>query len=101
MMKSLLKRSASLRVFRVIAIVLLIAGLAPVQKFTWHGEAEGSAIREWSVGVVSPLASLRQTGEGPLSDIRWNTPKARLHLLSWSALFVLLGVALSCRPSRS
>jgi hypothetical protein len=84
----------------MIAIVLFIAGLAPVQKFTWHAEAEGSAVREFGVGVVSPLASLRQTGEGSLSDIRWNTPKARLHLISWSALFVLLGVALICRPFR-
>jgi hypothetical protein len=87
-------RTLNARTLRVAALFVLLVGVIPTQQFKWEAHSHGTAVRNWQLGLSSPVISLHQTGVGPLTDIRWHPPQLAVHPVSWSALLVVLGIVL-------
>jgi ABC-type anion transport system duplicated permease subunit len=77
------------------AFSFLLAGLAPNLHSSWKALSGGEAAREWTFGLISPIASIRQNGIGPLTDIHWQAASVAIYPISWAALLVVLGLSIN------
>ena len=78
-----------------VAFSLLLAGFLPNLHSSWKALSGGEAVREWTFGLISPIASIRQNGFGPLMDIHWQNPSVSIYPVSWAALLVVLGLSIN------
>jgi len=76
------------------AFCLLLAGLLPNLHSSWQALSGGEAAREWTFGLISPIASIRQNGTGPLTDIHWQDVSVAIYPVSWAGLLVVLGLSI-------